>query len=117
MCWGYVMRCIEIEPLLSDYADGIADERGRRIVERHIQLCRHCHDGVLMARQLGQQLMRLALLPLGVSDRAPRMRGRLERKLVRPRFDGGLLVMRTMVALIFGVLGLLLLILVVSIGV
>lgn len=112
------MRCIEIEPLLSDYADGIADERGRRIVERHIQLCRHCLDGVLMARQLGQQLMRLSLLPLGVSDRAARMRGRLERKIARqPRFDRGMLVMRAMLAVIVGVLSLLLLILVVSVAI
>src|SRR5919199_3345369 len=103
------MRCIDLEPLLSDYADGIANERGRRIVERHIQLCPSCHDGVLLARQLGQQLMRLSLLPMGVTDRTPRMRSRLENKLLRrPPFNRGILVMRTMVALILGVLGLLL---------
>lgn len=112
------MRCVRVEPFLSDYADGIADERGRRIVERHIQLCRSCYDGVLVARQLGQQLMRLSLLPIGVSDRTPRLRRRLEQKLhKRARLNPTMVAMRTTMALIFGVLGLLLLLLVVSVGV
>ena len=111
------MRCIRVEPLLSDYADGIADERGRRIVERHLQLCRPCYDGVLVARQLGQQLMRLSLLPIGVSDRTPRLRRRLEQKLLkRPRHSPMIVAMRASMALILGVLGLLLLLLVVSVG-
>ncbi len=79
------MRCAEIGPILSDYADGIADERGRRIVERHIQLCSACRDSMLVARQLGQQLKRLPLLPSGVNARAPSMRRRLEHKLARSR--------------------------------
>lgn len=109
------MRCIELTSLLSDYADGIADERGRRIVERHIQLCRPCHDGVLLARRLGQQLMRLSLLPLGVADRTPRMRRRLEQKLLQtPRLDRGWLIARALLALICGILGLLLFMLVAS---
>jgi anti-sigma factor RsiW len=112
------MRCVNVESFLSDYADGISDDRGRRIVERHIQLCHACHDHVLLARQLGQQLMRLSLLPLGINDRLPRMRGTLEQKLVqRPVLSRGLPVMRAMLALIVGVLGLLLLLMVVSFGV
>ena len=103
------MRCAEIEPYLSDYADGIADERGRRIVERHIQLCRACRDGVLLARQLGQQLFRLSLLPLGISDRTPRLQRRLEEKLLRRRrFNYRAIVMRAMLALIVVVIALLL---------
>ena len=34
-----MMRCDLVQVLLGDYADNVADERGRRIVERHIQLC------------------------------------------------------------------------------
>lgn len=112
------MRCAEIEPLLSDYADGIADERVRRIIERHIQLCRGCRDGVVAARLLGQQLMRLSLLPLGVHDRMPRLKRRLEQKLAhRAEVAHSRFAMRATLVLICGVLGLLLLILVVSVGV
>ena len=112
-----MIRCADIQPLLSDYADGVADERGRRIVERHIQLCRACRDGVLVARQLGQQLVRLPLLPMGVSNRAPRMRGRLEQKLLRPRYlDPRWLVRHAIIATLVGVLGILLWLLVVNVG-
>ena len=112
------MRCVEVEILLSAYADGDADERGRRIVERHIQLCPSCHDDALISRQVGQQLARLALLPMGVSDRVPRMRSRLEQKLVgESRPKRGILMMRATFAVIVGVVGLLLSILVVSVGV
>ena len=118
MYWGCTMRCADLEPLLSDYADGIADERARRIIERHIQLCRTCHDGAIASHQLGQQLMRLSLLPLGVHDRAPRLKRRLEERLtLRPAIARSRVAMRTSLALIFGVLGLLLLILVASVGV
>ena len=109
------MRCAEIEPLLSDYADGLADERVRRIVEQHIQLCHACREDVLLARQLGQQLMRLALLPLGLADRAPRLRQRLEQRLLRKlRSDARTVITPTLLALILVVVSLLLMLVVSS---
>lgn len=73
-----MVSCTDIEPLLSDYADGIADERARRIVERHVQLCSRCQLRVQAAHQVAQQLRRLSLLPAGVSSRTARFRRRLE---------------------------------------
>ena len=110
------MRCAEIELLLSDYVDGAADERGRRIVERHMQLCRTCREGAILARRLGQQLLRLSLLPLGIGDRVPRLRQRLERKLSRTRRieEIGRAVTRTMLVVLIGVFGLLLVLLALS---
>ena len=110
------MRCAEIELLLSDYADGLADERGRRIIERHMQLCRSCREGAILARQLGQQLLRLSLLPLGVADRVPRLRQRLEQKLTRKQRIELLRtsVTRAMLVVVICVLGLLLLFLILS---
>lgn len=75
------MRCTEIEELTADYADGLADERGRRIAERHIQCCDTCRERVLRTRQLAQQLRRLTLLPSGIQERVPRLRRELERRL------------------------------------
>ncbi|HSH79325.1 MAG TPA: zf-HC2 domain-containing protein [Herpetosiphonaceae bacterium] len=112
------MRCVEIESLLSDYADGLGGDRDRRIVERHLQLCEDCRQGVLLARRLGQQLTRLSLLPIGVLDRAPRMRARLEQELRRGRRRRtNTVATRALLALIVGLLGVLLLILVVNVGV
>ncbi len=111
------MRCVEIEALLSDYADGIAGERERRIVDRHIALCDECRDGVLLGRRLGQQLTRLSLLPIGVVDRVPRMRARLEQQLDRRRPGRNTMAVRALLALIVGVLGVLLLILVVNVAI
>jgi anti-sigma factor RsiW len=75
--------CTELELLLSDYADGIADERTRRIVERHVQLCSRCRQRVQAAYQVAQQLRRLPLLPAGVSSRVGRFRQRLEARAAR----------------------------------
>ncbi len=111
------MRCVEIEALLSDYADGIAGERERRIAERHLQLCDECRQGVLLGRRMGQQLTRLSLLPLGVLDRVPRMRARLEQQLNRQRPGRDAVAVRALLALIVGVVGVLLLILVVNVGI
>ncbi len=111
------MRCVEIESLLSDYADGLGGDRDRRIVERHLQLCDDCRQGVLLARRLGQQLTRLSLLPIGVLDRAPRMRARLEQALRRGRRRTHTVAIRALLALLLGVLGVLLLILVVNVAV
>jgi anti-sigma factor RsiW len=69
--------CTELELLLSDYADGIADERTRRIVERHVQLCSRCRQRVQAAYR------RLPLLPAGVSSRVGRFRQRLEARAAR----------------------------------
>jgi anti-sigma factor RsiW len=77
------MRCTELTWLLGEYADGAADERGRRIVERHIQLCQACRDAVYVTRQLGQQLLRLPLLPLGVAERIPRILRHTEQRMRR----------------------------------
>jgi len=112
------MRCADLELPLADYADGIADERYRRIVERHKQLCNPCRETLFGERLLAQQLKRLPLLPLGVQDRSARMRQRVAQKIERrPRVGTGSLLLRTSLALILGVLGLVLLILVVSVGV
>ena len=112
------MRCAELEPLLSEYADGMADERGRRIVERHIQLCRACHDCVLLARQLAQQITRLSLLPLGIADRAPRLRRQLEHKLLRNRRTTiNTVAIRTLLSVILCVVILLLGMLVLGVGI
>ncbi len=114
--WGFEMRCADVELLLSDYADGVADARGRRIVERHMQLCRSCREGAMIARQLGQQLLRISLLPLGIGDRVPRLRRRLEQKLARKRRLEHIaaMVARALLVILTGVLGLLLLLLLLS---
>jgi anti-sigma factor RsiW len=78
-----MVDCIDLEPFLSDYADGIADERTRRIVERHVQLCTRCQQRVQAAYQVAQQLRRLPLLPAGVSGRVTRFRRRLEDRAMR----------------------------------
>lgn len=78
-----MVSCTDIEPLLSDYADGIADERARRIVERHVQLCSRCRQRVQAAHQVAQQLRRLPLLPAGVSSRAARFKRRMEARAMR----------------------------------
>ena len=75
------MRCAEIEDIVTDYADGLADERARRIAERHIQLCTDCHERVLITRQLAQQLRRLTLLPPGIQERVPRLRRDVEQRM------------------------------------
>jgi anti-sigma factor RsiW len=77
------MRCAEVENLIIDYADGQADERGRRIAERHILRCEHCRERVHLTRQLAQQIRRLTLLPPGIQERVPRLRLELERRLSR----------------------------------
>jgi anti-sigma factor RsiW len=73
-----MIRCADMEPLLADYADGTADERTRRIVERHIQLCDRCRSRLDRAVQVSGQLRRLPLLPAGVSSRMGRFRRRLD---------------------------------------
>ncbi len=78
-----MLDCTDLEPLLSDYADGIADERTRRIVERHVQLCSRCRQRVQAAYQVAQQLRRLPLLPAGMSSRVARFRQRLEARSMR----------------------------------
>lgn len=76
------MRCDLVQVLLGDYADDVADERGRRIVERHIQLCTTCRSDLVLLQRLSLQLRRLALLPLGVTARMPRYQHELERLLL-----------------------------------
>lgn len=73
-----MIRCSDMQVLISDYADGLADARTRRIVERHVQLCGYCRARVQADHQLAQQLRRLSLLPAGVSSRVARYRRRLE---------------------------------------
>lgn len=73
-----MISCADMEVLLSDYADGTADARTRRIVEQHVQLCERCRRRVQRAHQLAQQLRRLPLLPAGVSSRIARFRRRLD---------------------------------------
>jgi anti-sigma factor RsiW len=80
-----MIRCSDMEVLLSDYADGIADARTRRIVERHVQLCARCRQRVQVDHQFAQQLRRLSLLPPGVSSRVTRFRRRLEAHAQRDR--------------------------------
>ncbi len=77
------MRCTNIGVMLGEYADGYADERNRRIVEHHIQLCQTCRTTVLTTHQLGEQLFRLSLLPMGVFDRVPSIRRRIDFQLAR----------------------------------
>jgi anti-sigma factor RsiW len=81
-----MMNCADLEVLLSDYADGAADARTRRIVERHVQLCDRCRLRVQRARQVGLQLQRLPLLPPGISSRVGRFRRRLEGRSARGRW-------------------------------
>ena len=73
-----MIRCADLQVLLSDYADGIADARTRRIVERHVQLCHDCRRRVEADYQLAQQIRRLSLMPPGVSSRVARLRRRLD---------------------------------------
>ncbi|GAC1386516.1 MAG: hypothetical protein NVS4B8_02270 [Herpetosiphon sp.] len=77
-----MIRCSEVRLLLSDYADGETDERGRRIVERHVQLCQSCRSDVLALRMVGLHIERLSLLPVGISARLPRFQRALESQLV-----------------------------------
>jgi anti-sigma factor RsiW len=72
------MNCGYMEVLISDYADGVSDDRTRRIVERHVQVCARCRQRLISAQQVAQQLRRLPALPAGVSSRVPRFRQRLE---------------------------------------
>ncbi len=76
-----MIRCADMEVLLSDYADGTDDARTRRIVERHVQLCVRCRQRVQEDYQLARQLRRLSLLPVGVSSRVTRFRRRLEARV------------------------------------
>ncbi|MDP9310961.1 MAG: zf-HC2 domain-containing protein [Chloroflexota bacterium] len=78
-----MIRCSDMDVLLSDYADGIADARTRRIVERHVQLCHRCRQRVQQDAELAQQLRRLSLLPAGVASRVGRFRRRLEKETER----------------------------------
>ena len=83
-----MVRCVYPEVLLSDYADGIADARARRIVERHVQLCEQCRQRVQRAHQIAQQMRRLPLLPPGVASRVARSRRRLEARVApQPRLN------------------------------
>lgn len=82
-----MLNCADLEVLLSDYADGVADARGRRMVEQHVQLCDRCRQRLRRARQVGQQLQRLPLLPPGISSRVGRFRRRLETRAVRSRWQ------------------------------
>ncbi len=66
-----MIRCSDLAGILAAYADGVADERGRRIVERHVQLCATCYNDLIAARRVVQQLRRVALLPPGVAARVP----------------------------------------------
>ncbi len=76
------MRCEFVTVLLSDYADGVADARGRRIVERHIQLCPACHNDLTLLQELIHQLRCMTLLPFGVAARLPRYQRELEVRLL-----------------------------------
>ncbi len=95
------MRCVEVRDILSDYADGAADQRGRRIAERHIALCSACRRQVVIHRRIGQQLRGLPLIPPGITERLPRLRQDLTHALAR----------RRQIARILGSLGLLLVVL------
>jgi predicted anti-sigma-YlaC factor YlaD len=77
------MRCSEVQEALSEYADGLADSRSRRIAEQHVRLCHSCRQQLEMMRAVGQQLERLPLLPVGISDRVPLLRRQLTDKLAR----------------------------------
>lgn len=82
-----MLNCADLEVFLSDYADGVADARARRMVEQHVQLCDRCRQRVQRARQIGLQLQRLPLLPPGISSRAGRFRRRLESRMERGRWQ------------------------------
>lgn len=73
-----MIRCTDMEPLLSEYADRTTDERIRKIVERHIQLCDRCRTRLARAEQVSEHLQRLPLLPPGVASRMGRFRRRLD---------------------------------------
>lgn len=73
-----MLKCADLEVLLSDYADGVADTRARRMVEQHVQLCERCRRRLQLARRVGLQLQRLPLLPPGIASRVGRFRRRLE---------------------------------------
>ncbi|WP_052343817.1 anti-sigma factor family protein [Kallotenue papyrolyticum] len=77
--------CDRLEVLLSEYADGSADPRTRRIVERHVQMCDRCRLRLEQAARVGRQLQRLTLLPPGIATRAPRLRRRLEARGLHAR--------------------------------
>jgi anti-sigma factor RsiW len=79
------MRCANVGDVIASYADGLADERGRRIAERHMRLCQDCRRRVQLLHRLGQQLVRMPLLPPGMSERTPRLRRELEARLARRR--------------------------------
>lgn len=80
-----MISCTHMEVPLSDYADGIADARTRRIVEQHVQLCAQCRRKLVAAQQIAQQLRRLPLLPTGVSSRVARQRRRIEQAMLQER--------------------------------
>lgn len=108
-----MVDCTDLETLLSDYADGIGNERTRRIVERHVQLCTRCRQRVRASYQLAQQLRRLPLLPAGVSSRVARFRRRLEARATgdphglkrAPLFVSALLAALLLAALLLAFLG------------
>lgn len=80
-----MISCTDMELLLSDYADGIADARTRRIVEQHVQLCARCRRRLVAAQQIAQQLRRLPLMPTGLSSRVARQRRHVEQALMQER--------------------------------
>lgn len=82
-----MLNCADLEVLLSDYADGVADARARRMVERHVLLCDRCRLRLRRARQIGQQLQRLPLLPAGIASRVGRFRRRLETRATHSRWQ------------------------------
>lgn len=82
-----MLSCTDLEVLLSDYADGVADARARRIVELHVLLCDRCRLRLRRARQISLQLQRLPLLPAGISSRVGRFRRRLEARASRSRWQ------------------------------
>lgn len=75
------MRCANLGLLLGEYADGYADERGRRIVERHLSVCNRCRGDAMVTHRLAQQLRRLPLLPIGVIERIPSLHRRIEHRM------------------------------------
>jgi predicted anti-sigma-YlaC factor YlaD len=77
------MQCSEVQEALSEYADDLADTRSRRIAEQHVRLCHSCRQQLEAMRVVGQQLERLPLLPVGISDRVPLLRRHLADKLAR----------------------------------
>lgn len=75
------MRCTNLGLLLGEYADGYVDERGRRIVERHLSVCYRCRVDAMITHRLAQQLSRLPLLPIGVIERIPSFHRRIEHRM------------------------------------